>query len=28
LPDETTVLPGHGTQTTVGEERRNNMFLQ
>jgi hydroxyacylglutathione hydrolase len=28
LPDETTVLPGHGTQTTIGEERRNNMFLQ
>jgi hydroxyacylglutathione hydrolase len=28
LPDETTVLPGHGTQTTVGEERRNNPFIQ
>ncbi|MBV9130941.1 MAG: MBL fold metallo-hydrolase [Verrucomicrobia bacterium] len=28
LPDETTVLPGHGTQTTIGEERRHNTFLQ
>ncbi|MBV9107418.1 MAG: MBL fold metallo-hydrolase [Verrucomicrobia bacterium] len=28
LPDETTVLPGHGPQTTIGEERRHNTFLQ
>jgi hydroxyacylglutathione hydrolase len=28
LPDETKVLPGHGAQTTIGEERRNNPFLQ
>jgi hydroxyacylglutathione hydrolase len=28
LPDETQVLPGHGPVTTVGEERRENPFLQ
>jgi len=28
LPDQTTILPGHGPQTTVGAERRNNPFLQ
>jgi hydroxyacylglutathione hydrolase len=28
LPDKTMVLPGHGPQTTIGEERRNNPFLQ
>jgi len=27
LPDETIVLPGHGTQTTIGAERRGNPFL-
>jgi hydroxyacylglutathione hydrolase len=27
LPDETIVLPGHGPQTTIGDERRNNPFL-
>ncbi len=27
LPDETTVLPGHGTQTTIGRERATNPFL-
>jgi hydroxyacylglutathione hydrolase len=27
LPDETRVLPGHGPQTTVGDERRYNPFL-
>jgi hydroxyacylglutathione hydrolase len=28
LPDETIVIPGHGPQTTIGEERENNPFLQ
>jgi hydroxyacylglutathione hydrolase len=28
LPDQTTVLPGHGPRTTIGEERRNNPFIQ
>ena len=28
LPDETVVIPGHGPQTTIGEERENNPFLQ
>ena len=28
LPDATRVYPGHGPRTTVGEERRNNPFLQ
>lgn len=27
LPDETVVYPGHGPQTTIGIERRNNPFL-
>jgi glyoxylase-like metal-dependent hydrolase (beta-lactamase superfamily II) len=27
LPDETQVLPGHGPQTTIGEERASNPFL-
>lgn len=27
LPDETIVLPGHGPDTTIGEERRGNPFL-
>jgi glyoxylase-like metal-dependent hydrolase (beta-lactamase superfamily II) len=28
LPDDTKVFPGHGPVTTIGEERKNNMFLQ
>ena len=28
LPDDTTVLPGHGPTTTVGAERTSNPFLQ
>jgi glyoxylase-like metal-dependent hydrolase (beta-lactamase superfamily II) len=28
LPDLTRVLPGHGPETTVGRERRNNPFLR
>jgi glyoxylase-like metal-dependent hydrolase (beta-lactamase superfamily II) len=28
LPDETRVLPGHGPETTVGEEREGNPYLQ
>jgi len=28
LPDETIIYPGHGPETTVGEERQNNPFLQ
>lgn len=28
LPDEVTVLPGHGPQTTIGAERRSNPFLR
>jgi hydroxyacylglutathione hydrolase len=28
LPEETRVLPGHGPQTTIGEEREANPFLQ
>jgi hydroxyacylglutathione hydrolase len=28
LPDETRVLPGHGPETSIGEERRSNPFLQ
>lgn len=28
LPDETAVLSGHGPITTIGDERRNNPFLQ
>ncbi|TDB92635.1 MBL fold metallo-hydrolase [Actinomadura sp. 7K534] len=27
MPDETAVLPGHGTQTTIGRERATNPFL-
>lgn len=27
LPEETRVLPGHGPETTVGQEKRNNPFL-
>jgi hydroxyacylglutathione hydrolase len=27
LPDETIVYPGHGPETTIGEERRHNPFL-
>lgn len=27
LPDEIRVLPGHGEETTIGEERRSNPFL-
>jgi glyoxylase-like metal-dependent hydrolase (beta-lactamase superfamily II) len=28
LPDETAVYPGHGPDTTIGQERRSNPFLQ
>jgi hydroxyacylglutathione hydrolase len=28
LPDATRVLPGHGQETTIGEERQSNPFLQ
>jgi hydroxyacylglutathione hydrolase len=28
LPDDTVVTPGHGPQTTIGEERENNPFLR
>jgi hydroxyacylglutathione hydrolase len=28
LPDDTVVTPGHGQQTTIGEEREGNPFLQ
>lgn len=28
LPDETIVMPGHGPDTTIGEEKRSNPFLQ
>ncbi|MGV0627530.1 MBL fold metallo-hydrolase [Mycolicibacter minnesotensis] len=28
LDDKTVVLPGHGPQTTIGAERRNNPFLE
>jgi hydroxyacylglutathione hydrolase len=27
FPDEVTVFPGHGPETTIGEERENNPFL-
>ena len=27
LPDETLVYPGHGNMTTIGRERKENMFL-
>lgn len=28
LPDDTLVLPGHGPETTIGEERRENPFVR
>jgi hydroxyacylglutathione hydrolase len=28
LPDEVTVIPGHGSRTTIGMERDSNPFLQ
>jgi glyoxylase-like metal-dependent hydrolase (beta-lactamase superfamily II) len=28
LPDDTRLLPGHGPETTVGDERANNPFLR
>jgi len=28
LPDEVEVFPGHGIKTTIGYEKRNNMFLR
>jgi len=28
LPDDTSVIPGHGPTTTIGEERENNPFLK
>jgi glyoxylase-like metal-dependent hydrolase (beta-lactamase superfamily II) len=28
LPDETTIYPGHGPSSTIGEERRYNPFLE
>lgn len=28
LPDETAVYPGHGPETTIGQERRHNPFLR
>jgi hydroxyacylglutathione hydrolase len=28
FPDETPVFPGHGPQTTIGQEREHNPFLQ
>ncbi len=28
LPDSTRVLPGHGPETTIGEEKRNNPFCK
>jgi hydroxyacylglutathione hydrolase len=27
LPEDTTVLPGHGPITTIGEEKQRNPFL-
>ena len=27
LPDDTVVYPGHGPETTIGAERRDNPFL-
>ena len=28
LPDAVTVIPGHGSRTTIGQERESNPFLQ
>ena len=28
LPDDLIVLPGHGPETTIGRERKNNAYLQ
>lgn len=28
LPDETTIYPGHGPASTIGEERKHNPFLE
>lgn len=28
LPDDTAVLPGHGPETTIGDERRTNPYLR
>lgn len=28
LPDETIVIPGHGPSTTLGREKRHNLFLR
>ena len=28
LPDDTVVIPGHGPQTSIGDERERNPFLQ
>jgi hydroxyacylglutathione hydrolase len=28
LPDETLVIPGHGENTTIGEERAENPYLR
>jgi hydroxyacylglutathione hydrolase len=28
LPDTTQVIPGHGSETTIGQERQSNPFLQ
>jgi glyoxylase-like metal-dependent hydrolase (beta-lactamase superfamily II) len=28
LPENTLVVPGHGDETTLGEERETNPFLQ
>ena len=28
LPDETNLLPGHGSPGTLGDERQNNYYVQ